>query len=162
LNNTGLGGHNIKEIHDPSLNVTRCCEECLALPGCVGWTLNTQDKACFLKDETTAGPSPTPGPQSGYNPHPLPPKPTPLTPTPKHPTPMPEPHPPISPTPKPSPAPAGAKNVLFVIADDMRPQLGCYGHDYMHTPEIDKLAASGTLFNRAYVQYSFCAPSRNR
>jgi arylsulfatase A-like enzyme len=75
---------------------------------------------------------------------------------------MPEPHPPVSPTPRPSPAPAGAKNVLFVIADDMRPQLGCYGHDYMHTPEIDKLSASGTLFNRAYVQYSFCAPSRNR
>ena len=31
----------------------------------------------------------------------------------------------------------------------------------MHTPHIDNLAATGTLFNRAYVQYSFCAPSRN-
>ena len=35
------------------------------------------------------------------------------------------------------------------------------GHDFMHTPHIDNLAATGTLFNRAYVQYSFCAPSRN-
>lgn len=52
-------------------------------------------------------------------------------------------------------------NVLFIIADDMRPQLGCYGHKMMHTPNIDKLASTGTLFNRAYVQYAFCAPSRN-
>jgi arylsulfatase A-like enzyme len=43
----------------------------------------------------------------------------------------------------------------------MRPQLGCYGHAFMHTPHLDQLAATGTLFNRAYVQYAFCAPSRN-
>ena len=59
------------------------------------------------------------------------------------------------------PAPQGAKNVLFIICDDMRPQLGVYGHSFMHTPHIDQLAATGTLFNKAYVQYSFCAPSRN-
>ena len=53
-------------------------------------------------------------------------------------------------------------NVLFIIADDMRPQLGAYGQKYMHTPHLDKLAATGTRFNRAYVQYAFCAPSRNR
>ena len=35
------------------------------------------------------------------------------------------------------------------------------GHAFMHTPHIDHLAATGTLFTRAYVQYSFCAPSRN-
>ena len=55
----------------------------------------------------------------------------------------------------------GAKNVLFIICDDMRPQLSVYGHTFMHTPHIDGLAAGGTLFTRAYVQYSFCAPSRN-
>ena len=59
------------------------------------------------------------------------------------------------------PAPQSAKNVLFIICDDMRPQLGAYGHSFMHTPHIDQLAATGTLFNKAYVQYSFCAPSRN-
>ena len=61
---------------------------------------------------------------------------------------------------RPPPA-AHRKSVLFIIADDMRPQLGCYGHSFMHTPHIDQLAATGTLFTRAFVQYAFCAPSRN-
>ena len=43
----------------------------------------------------------------------------------------------------------------------MRPQLNCYGHPFMHTPRLDDFAAKATLFNRAYVQYAFCAPSRN-
>ena len=51
--------------------------------------------------------------------------------------------------------------MLFIIADDMRPQLGCYGHGFMHTPHIDQLAATGTLFTRAFVQHALCAPSRN-
>ena len=53
------------------------------------------------------------------------------------------------------------KNVLFIAVDDLRPELNHLGHEYMHTPNIDKLAAEGTSFQRAYVQYSFCAPSRN-
>lgn len=57
-------------------------------------------------------------------------------------------------------APA-TKNVLFIMVDDLRPNIGAYGHSFMSTPNIDKLAQSGTLFQRAYVQYSFCAPSRN-
>ena len=54
-----------------------------------------------------------------------------------------------------------AMNVLFIAVDDLRPNLGAYGHDFMKTPRMDELAYSGTLFQRAYVQYSFCAPSRN-
>ena len=54
----------------------------------------------------------------------------------------------------------GRYNVLFIMVDDLRPQLGCYGHSDMHTPNIDRLAATGTLFNRAYCQYPVCNPSR--
>ena len=54
----------------------------------------------------------------------------------------------------------GQYNVLFIVIDDLRPLLGCYGHSEMHTPNIDRLAQRGTLFNRAYCQYAVCNPSR--
>ena len=54
----------------------------------------------------------------------------------------------------------GQYNVLFIIVDDLRPMLGCYGHSEMHTPNIDRIAEQGTLFNRAYCQYPLCSPSR--
>lgn len=52
-------------------------------------------------------------------------------------------------------------NVLFIIVDDLRPELGAYGKDFMHTPHIDQLARQGMLFERAYVPQAICAPSRN-
>ena len=55
---------------------------------------------------------------------------------------------------------AGQYNVLFIVVDDLRPLLGCYDHPEMHTPNIDRLAERGTLFNRAYCQYPLCHPSR--
>ena len=54
----------------------------------------------------------------------------------------------------------GQYNVLFIIVDDLRPLLGCYGHPEIRTPNIDALAQRGTLFNRAYCQYPLCSPSR--
>lgn len=54
----------------------------------------------------------------------------------------------------------GRYNVLFIMVDDLRPLLGCYGHTEMHTPNIDRIAARGTVFNRAYCQYPLCSPSR--
>ena len=37
-------------------------------------------------------------------------------------------------------------NVLFIAVDDLRPELGCYGHSLIRTPNIDRLAQSGTVF----------------
>ena len=51
-------------------------------------------------------------------------------------------------------------NVLFLVVDDLRPELGCYGKDYIKSPNIDGLAKSGMVFNRAYCQQAVCSPSR--
>lgn len=51
-------------------------------------------------------------------------------------------------------------NVLLIMVDDLRPLLGCYGHTEMHTPNIDRIAERGIVFNRAYCQYPLCSPSR--
>ena len=51
-------------------------------------------------------------------------------------------------------------NVLFLMADDMRPELGCYGVKEVKTPNIDRFAASGLLFQNAYCNIPVSGASR--
>ena len=52
-------------------------------------------------------------------------------------------------------------NVLFIAVDDMRTELGCYGKAVIKSPNIDKLASQGTLFEKAYCMVSVCGASRS-
>jgi iduronate 2-sulfatase len=60
-----------------------------------------------------------------------------------------------------------ARNVLFLVVDDLRPEIGAYGPDFpasinpmIYTPNIDALAAQSLLLRKAYVQQAICSPSR--
>ncbi|MGK6343669.1 sulfatase [Chryseobacterium sp. DT-3] len=51
-------------------------------------------------------------------------------------------------------------NILFIPIDDLRPEMGCYGNTVIKTPNMDRLAAKGVVFKRAYCQQAVCNPSR--
>ena len=57
-------------------------------------------------------------------------------------------------------AAAGKLNVLLIVSDDLRDTVGCYGNAAVKTPNLDRLAARGVRFHRAYAQYPVCNPSR--
>lgn len=127
-----------KTLHNFTGDGQACCSACAADDACMAYTLNDNAKTCFLHPIGSANPVITPGNcQSGQ-----------LRPSIKPPT--------------PKPAPAGAKNVIFFISDDLRPEmLAAYGQKQMITPVFDELAASSMVFNRAYCQQAICGPTRN-
>ena len=129
----GLSGVSMAQSYvDATLNVTRCCGECDALASCVGWTMNELQTTCFLKSTVAAPSHNAHAVSSGLKPAP----------------------------PPPPPPPPGAKNVLFVPVDDMRPSQGVYGEPVV-TPRFDELGATGTVFSRAFANFAWCSPSRN-
>lgn len=52
-------------------------------------------------------------------------------------------------------------NVLWIVADDLGPELGCHGYAGVATPQIDRLAAGGVRFTRAFATAPVCSPSRS-
>lgn len=60
----------------------------------------------------------------------------------------------------PQPKTLSKPNILFIAVDDLRPELGCYGNTQIKSPNIDKLASQGLVFNRTYCQQAICMASR--
>lgn len=47
-------------------------------------------------------------------------------------------------------------NILLIVSEDNGPELGCYGEPSVKTPNLDRLASQGVLFERAYVPQAGC------
>jgi uncharacterized sulfatase len=62
--------------------------------------------------------------------------------------------------PAPAQPPASRPNVLLIMADDLNDDMGTFGHPLVRTPNLDRLAARGVRFDRAYTQFPLCSPSR--
>jgi iduronate 2-sulfatase len=52
-------------------------------------------------------------------------------------------------------------NVLLLLVDDLKPSFNAYGDTWVKSPNLDRLAARGLRFDRAYCNQAVCAPSRN-
>jgi hypothetical protein len=123
-------------------SATGCCELCQQNSLCYTFTMNHNNDRCFLHGNSASTYSKKGNCTSAV----IRSKPTPAP----------------APTPGPSPAPKGAKNVLFLIADDLRPQLSkAYGKTFMHTPNIDAFTDTALVFDWAYTNMAICSASRN-
>lgn len=162
-NNLCFPGNDL-HILPGKLTAAQCCQACLDDKQCVCFTLNHDSKrgndtevlgtnttgTCRLKSnvaQKTHGHC-----TSGLSGRPLPPAPPP-------------PGPPGPPAPPLPPANTSycqhnkCRNVLYLVADDMRADWHAYGLP-VHTPNLDKLRQNSLLYEHAYCQLSVCAPSR--
>ena len=53
-----------------------------------------------------------------------------------------------------------SKNVLFIVVDDLKPEMGCYGNSFIKTPNLDKLASQGFVMENNHCQQAVCGPTR--
>ncbi len=56
---------------------------------------------------------------------------------------------------------AARPSILWLIAEDLGPELGCHGTREVSTPNLDRLAARGVLYTRAFATAPVCSPSRS-
>lgn len=134
------------DIHSgwPAATAAECCARCNTDPACLFYTFNPNVRCtasgpmgCCHPKSSKAGREAAPGRTSGQS------------------------HNTAAPTPAPSPAPPGARNILFIVADDLRPNLNAaYGQRQMLTPNLDALARESLIFTHAFVQQQVCSPSR--
>src|SRR5262245_35786788 len=61
----------------------------------------------------------------------------------------------------PSQEPGARPNVLWITCEDISPDIGCFGDAYAVTPNIDRFAAQGVRYTRAFAPIGVCAPSRS-
>lgn len=140
-------GYRFPSVSTPS----DCCQACVSDTHCGAWTyvpavveIGGSTSACHLKVAAENDTACSTGTSGIVRNHTLPP----ISPTP--------------PSPSPGPAPANALSVLFLVVDDLRPELAAaYGQTHLVTPHLDKFAATALTFTRAMVQFSHCSPSRN-
>ena len=147
----------IKKVQlDKELNATvlaaQCCAQAQLYPEVSVWTLNGRVGQCILKVQGTSYPkwNDTDDPcTSGRGPAALP-------------SPSPAPAPVPCPPRPPSPPPSSSRNLLYIVVDDLRNELGFTNRRRgLMTPNIDALAKKGMIFSRAYIQQGVCSPSRN-
>ena len=129
--------HMGQEVTVPADSADACCASCVdATPPCVAWTFHKE--TCIYG---TAKPKHVSNKTGAISWSRAPP-----------------------PTPPPVPPPANARNVLFIVIDDLRDEVGFLNNrtnESTLTPRMDALARSSTVFTRAYVQIAVCSPSRN-
>ena len=56
---------------------------------------------------------------------------------------------------------AARPNILWIVADDLGTDIGCYGNETIHTPHLDQLAKEGTLYENLHTTTAVCSPSRS-